>query len=55
MPERSVKGELPTPEQERAGILAFVAFTILAIVGGGTVMFLIAVGIGKLVKRVFGL
>jgi hypothetical protein len=54
VPERAVKGELPTPEQEKAGILAFVAFTILAIVGTGTVLFLTAVGIGKLAQWVFG-
>ena len=55
MPEGPVKGGLPTPEQERAGILAFVAFTILAIVGAGSLMFLIAVGIGRLVQWGFGL
>lgn len=54
MPDRLVKGGLPTPEQERAGILAFVAFTILAIVGTATVLFLTAVGIGRLAQWAFG-
>ena len=47
MPEGAVR--LPTPEQERKAVLAFIAFSILAILGAGALMFAIALGIAKLI------
>jgi len=54
VPERAVRGELPTPEQERKAVLALIAFTVLAILGAGAAMFAIAVSIGKLARWAFG-
>lgn len=50
-----MKGDLPSPEQERKAILALIGFTVLGIFGAGAAMFAIAVGIGKLAQWVFGL
>lgn len=41
---------LPTPEQERKAVLAFIAFAVLAIFGAGALMFAIAVALGKLAQ-----
>lgn len=50
-----MKGQLPTPEQERKAVLAFIAFAVLIIIGAGSALFAIALGIGKLAQWVFGL
>lgn len=50
-----MRGDLPTPEQERKAVLALIAFAVLAILGAGAGMLAIAFLIGKLVQWVFGL
>lgn len=53
MPEGAVS--LPTPEQERKAVLAFIAFAVLAILGAGAGLFAVALALGKLAKWVWGL
>ena len=46
---------LPTPEQERKAVLAFIAFDVLAVFGAGAAMLAVAFLLGKAAQWVFGL
>jgi hypothetical protein len=46
---------LPTPKQEQAAILAFTAFSALAIIGAGALLFAIAALAVKAAQWVWGL
>lgn len=55
MPARTVRGELPTPEQESKAVLALIAFTVLAILGTASAIAAIGIALIKLAQWVFGL
>jgi len=55
VPEGSVRGDLPTPEQERKAVLALIAFAILTLVGAAALLGAIALALGKLAQWVLGL
>lgn len=55
MPEGAVKGELPTPEQEKQAILALMGLAALVILGAAALLGGIALAVIWLVKWVWGL
>jgi hypothetical protein len=46
---------MPTPDQERKAILAFIIFAVLTILGAGALLFGTALALGKLAQWVFAL
>lgn len=50
-----MRGELPTPEQERQAILALMGFAALILFGAASALLAIGSALGKLAKWVFGL
>ncbi len=53
MPDGAVKGDLPTPEQERHAILALIAFLVLGVIGIASLIGAVALVLIKTAQWVF--
>lgn len=54
MSEGAVRGDLPSPEQERAAVLALLGIGLLSLVGAAALVVGIGVALVKTAKWVFG-